>query len=102
VDHNWRHADGRDAVCRRGGARVHAAERQLRATAGCRRRRDDYMLQSGNYEQQLVVIGIAVLGRVANREAIKNGSFSIDDVETVRQPLVPLPDLKTLILSTEF
>jgi len=60
------------------------------------------MLQSGNYEQQLVVIGIAVLGRVANREAIKNGSFSIDDVETVRQPLVPLPDLKTLILSTEF
>ena len=44
----------------------------------------EYMLQSGNYEQQLVVIGIAVLGRVANREAIKNGSFSIDDVETVR------------------
>ena len=44
----------------------------------------DYMLQSGNYEQQLVVIGIAVLGRIANREAIKNGSFSIDDVETVR------------------
>ena len=44
----------------------------------------DYMLQSGNYEQQLVVIGISVLGRIANGEAIKNGSFSIADVETVR------------------
>jgi len=43
----------------------------------------EYMLQSGNYEQQLVVIGISVLGRIANREAIKNGSFSIADVETV-------------------
>jgi len=43
----------------------------------------DYMLQSGNYQQQLVVIGVAVLGRIANREAIKNGSFNIDEVETV-------------------
>jgi len=44
----------------------------------------EYMLQSGNYEQQLVIIGISVLGRIANREAIKNGSFNIADVETVR------------------
>ena len=44
----------------------------------------DYMLQSGNYEQKLVVIGIAVLGRIANREAIKKDSLSIDQVQQVR------------------
>ena len=44
----------------------------------------DYMLQSGNYEQRLVVIGIAVLGRIANHEAIKGGSLSITDVDKVR------------------
>jgi len=43
----------------------------------------EHMLQSGNYEQKLVVIGIAVLGRIANREAIKKGSFSIDKVDEV-------------------
>jgi len=44
----------------------------------------EHMLQSGNYEQKLVVIGIAVLGRIANREAIKKDSLSIDKVEQVR------------------
>jgi len=45
----------------------------------------EHMLQSGNYEQKLVVIGIAVLGRIANREAIKKGSLSIDKVEEVSE-----------------
>ena len=77
VDHNWRHADGRDAVCRRGGARVHAAERQLRATAGRRRRRrDDYMLQSGNYEQQLVVVVVVVVTTTCCRAATTSSSWS--------------------------
>ena len=44
----------------------------------------DHMLQSGNYEQKLVAIGIAVLGRLANSEAIKKESLSIDKVEEVR------------------
>jgi len=44
----------------------------------------EHMLLSGNYEQKLVVIGIGVLGRIANRNAIKRGSFSIDQVEKVR------------------
>jgi len=47
----------------------------------------DYMLQSGNYEQRLVVIGIAVLGRIANRKAIKEGSFSISEVKNVGKTL---------------
>jgi len=37
----------------------------------------DYMLQSGNYEQKLVVIGIAALGLIANNEVISSGSCSI-------------------------
>jgi len=53
----------------------------------------DYMLQNGNYEQNLVVIGIAVLGRIANREAIRKGSFDIKEVETVRNwPQRPISD----------
>ena len=36
----------------------------------------DYMLQSGNYEQKLVVIGIAALGLLANAEAITSGASS--------------------------
>jgi len=44
----------------------------------------DYMLQSGNYEQRLVVIGIAVLGRIANHKAIKESSLSIEHVDEVR------------------
>jgi len=44
----------------------------------------DYMLQSGNYEQRLVVIGIAVLGRIANHQAIKESSLSIGRVDEVR------------------
>lgn len=44
----------------------------------------EHMLQSGNYEQKLVVIGIAVLGRIANREAIRKDSLSIDKVKEVR------------------
>ena len=43
----------------------------------------EHMLQSGNYEQKLVVIGIAVLGRIANSEAIKNGSLDIEVEEEV-------------------
>jgi len=42
----------------------------------------DYMLQSGNYEQKLVVIGIAALGVIANREAISNGSLLIEAAES--------------------
>jgi len=38
----------------------------------------DYMLQSGNYEQKLVVIGIANLGLIANSEAIRNGCVAYD------------------------
>jgi len=38
----------------------------------------DYMLQSGNYEQKLVVIGIAALGPTANNEVIISGSSAID------------------------
>lgn len=34
----------------------------------------EYMLQSGNYEQKLVVVGIAALGLIANGEAILAGS----------------------------
>jgi len=36
------------------------------------------MLQSGNYEQKLVVIGIAALGPTANNEEISRGSSSIE------------------------
>ena len=43
---------------------------------------NDYMLQSGNYEQRLVVIGIAALGMIANRETISKGSFFIEAAET--------------------
>jgi len=38
----------------------------------------DHMLQSGNYEQKLVVIGIAALGPTANNEVISRGSSSIE------------------------
>jgi len=37
----------------------------------------DYMLQSGNYQQKLVVIGIAALGLIANKEVINFGSHDI-------------------------
>ena len=43
----------------------------------------EHMLQSGNYEQKLVVIGIAVLGRIANHKAIDKTALSIDQVEQV-------------------
>jgi len=45
----------------------------------------DYMLQSGNYEQDLVVIGVAAINNIANSEAITRGSLSIDnaDIEVV-------------------
>ena len=45
----------------------------------------DYMLQNRNYDEILVVIGIAVLGRVANREAVRKVSFGIDQVKEVRR-----------------
>ena len=52
----------------------------------------DYMLQSGNYEQKLVVIGIANLGLIANSEAIRNGCVGIGtaDSEVTSSPIVCL------------
>ena len=44
----------------------------------------DHMLQSGNYEQKLVVIGIAVLGRIANYQTIREKSSTVDKVKDER------------------
>jgi len=49
----------------------------------------DYMLQSGNYEQKLVVIGVAALGLIANSEAIRNGCVSKGTADS--EVLYPLP-----------
>ena len=49
----------------------------------------DYKLQNAcNCDQKLVVIGIAALGLIANREAITNGSIS---VATAVSEVVDLP-----------
>ena len=59
----------------------------------------DYMLQSGNYEQKLVVIGIADLGHIANSEVIKNGSFSIHIAES---EVVLITSAKEVMYSSSF
>ena len=57
------------------------------------------MLQTGNYEQKLVVIGIADLGHIANSEVIKNGSFSIHIAES---EVVLITSAKEVMYSSSF